>query len=211
MRPIYRVVGLHGAAGCGKSTAAEFLTHFGYARVRFADPLKAMLRAYLAAAGAEPDYIERCIEGDFKETDEFRYLLGRSPRFAMQTLGTEWGREIMGAEFWTCAWASKADSLINIFNDLNAIQAQGVVAEDMRFENEQRVLREVAGQGKSVTIHIVRPGQEAIAQSGHKSEAGLHCDWTVLNDGPKELLLDRIIRIVNRGVPFDQGAYRNDQ
>ena len=46
------IIGLAGAAGCGKSTAAAYLAErLGYARCRFATPLKDMLRAFYRACG----------------------------------------------------------------------------------------------------------------------------------------------------------------
>ena len=87
------LLGIHGKAGSGKSTAAQVLIDGGFKRVKFADPLKNMLRAI--------GLTDQHIEGDLKEVP-CDMLLGQTPRHAMQTLGTEWGRGCIGGEFWTC-------------------------------------------------------------------------------------------------------------
>jgi hypothetical protein len=79
-----RLIALTGYAGSGKSTLADILAcEHGFTVVKFAGPLKAMLRAL----GLD----EREIEGDLKE-QPCQLLAGHTPRRAMQTLGTEWGR-----------------------------------------------------------------------------------------------------------------------
>lgn len=97
------ILALTGPAGCGKSTAAAYLAEaHGFARVRFAGPLKAMVRAFLAEVGAPSTEIERMIEGDRKEVAAAE-LSGCTPRRFMQALGTEFGRDTIHAELWTRA------------------------------------------------------------------------------------------------------------
>jgi hypothetical protein len=63
--------------------------------IKFAEPLKAMLDTYLSYARASMrTHIERMIDGDLKEWRPAVFG-GRSARYAMQTLGTEWGRQMM--------------------------------------------------------------------------------------------------------------------
>jgi dephospho-CoA kinase len=87
-----RLIGLVGVRRSGKDTAAQILDNIGYRNIKFAEPLKAMLRTYLEYAGVNANHIERIIDGDLKEAS--REVFGhRSARYAMQTLGTEWGRQ----------------------------------------------------------------------------------------------------------------------
>ena len=52
----------------GKSTVAEHLVDsFGFQKVSFATPIKAMTVALLEAAGANPEEIERRVYGDLKD------------------------------------------------------------------------------------------------------------------------------------------------
>lgn len=152
-----RLIALTGAAGSGKSTAANYLVeHHGYVRVRFAGPLKDMMRA-IGMAESE-------IEGDEKET-EFRYLGGKTPRYAMQTLGTEWGRNCMGEDFWVNLWRERT------------IGHDRVVVDDCRFPNEAEVIHELGGKIIKIT------GRGGIA-GAHASEAGCGVsDGQVTNDG----------------------------
>lgn len=152
------LIGFTGPAGAGKSTAAAALVEWlGFVRHRFADPLK---RA-LAALGAS----EAMLEGHLK-AEPVDLFCGRTPRHAMQTLGTEWGRELIGADFWVNAWR-------------RGLPADGhVVVDDVRFPNEVAAIR----QARGIIVAIDRPG---LAAGGHVSErGGLEADMRITNDRP---------------------------
>jgi hypothetical protein len=76
----------------------HLVNHRGFARVRFAGPLKAMMAA-LGCTNAE-------IDGDRKEVP-CDLLGGKSPRWAMQTLGTEWGRKLIGDDLVDSSLATR--------------------------------------------------------------------------------------------------------
>ncbi len=133
------IIGLCGPKQSGKSTAAEYLRRqYNFQRLRFSGPLKSMLYAL--------GLTEREIEGDKKE-EPCALLCGQTPRHAMVSLGTEWGRDMIAPHFWTNAWRTALDRL-------QATQA--VVAEDCRFPNEAALIEKLGG----LTIYIVRPGME---------------------------------------------------
>ncbi|QKV18700.1 deoxynucleotide monophosphate kinase [Oricola thermophila] len=162
-----RVIALAGPIGAGKSTAAQYLAdRHGYERIRFAAPLKSMMRAFYASAGLDPVEIEARIEGGLKEAPD-PVLLGRTPRRAMQTLGTEWGRNLIAPELWVHAWSGAAR------------RAGLVVAEDCRFANEAAAVRELGG----IVIGIECPWRPRPAD-GHASEDGVEVDVTIANDKP---------------------------
>lgn len=158
------LIALVGNAGTGKSTIASLLTtHHNYHRVRFADPLKRMLKS-LGLSQAE-------LDGELKETPN-ELLLGKTPRFAMQTLGTEWGRNLMGSDFWTTIWRGIVRDALN--------RGAFIVCDDCRFMNEALVVRGLGGQ----IWRVVRPGIEITL--GHPSETELHriaFDKRFNNDG----------------------------
>lgn len=171
-RPIVAFCGL---IGSGKSTAARRLVnHHGFAGVRFADPIKAMLRA-LGLSDAE-------LDGALKELP--CSLLGdKTPRWAMQRLGTEWGRQLIDPELWTRAWRCAVDRLpANV----------GVVADDCRFANEITAVRQASPF--SLVVRIVRPG---VAAAGHLSELQqFHADQQIVNDGSIEELRAKVDDLV---------------
>jgi hypothetical protein len=156
-----RVIGLSGPAGSGKSTAAQYLvSNFGYRRVRFAGPLKAMA----AAAGLS----DREIEGDLKELPS-ELLCGRTPRYFMQRLGTEFGRDLIGEDFWVNLWRESANAIID--------GGGRVVADDCRFENEVDMLRSLGG-----IVGVLR-GRGGLA-AAHSSEAYVPVpDFVLSNSG----------------------------
>lgn len=130
------VVAFSGRAGSGKSTAAEALIARGFVRIKFADILKDMMRAFYSSAGLSRDQIEARIEGDLKERPD--YLLGnKTPRHAMQTLGTDWGREMIDPELWVTAWKARAMTILH--------GGERVVVDDIRFANEARAVRGLGG------------------------------------------------------------------
>lgn len=94
------VIGVTGRKYHGKDSVARELISNGYAIVRFAGPLKAMLRAFYREHGVDEIIIERKIEGDLKE-HPCPFLRGKTPRYAMQTLGDEWGRQLISDDLWT--------------------------------------------------------------------------------------------------------------
>lgn len=162
-----RIVGLTGAAGSGKSTAADYLQrNHGFYRNRFAAPLKEAMRSILRAAALDAETIDRMIEGDLKEQPH-PALMGDTPRYAMQTLGTEWGRNLIGKGFWV--------NLTHLYLESLAPKAC-VVIEDVRFENEAALIREFGG------VIIRMEGRGGIPGS-HASEAGVIPDMTCYNGG----------------------------
>ncbi len=160
-----RIIGFTGKLKSGKTEAAKILVGHGFTRVRFAGPLKSMM-ACLQLTDAE-------IEGALKETP-CDLLCGKTPRFAMQTIGTEWGRNTIGADLWVNAWKR----LVEKHED-----HQHVVTDDARFENELAAVRSLGG----IIVQIVRPAADRIYVSNHESEQ-LECtpDLTINNDGTLE-------------------------
>lgn len=134
-----RAIGLAGKAGVGKSSVARALVEFlpEVEILGLGEPIKVMLRAYYEFSTALcSEEIEARLNGSLKETP-CRYLQGRTPRHAMQTLGTEWGREILDPALWVAAWRRRAQSRVN----------RGLVPvnDSVRFLNEIGVVRELGG------------------------------------------------------------------
>ena len=159
------LIGLAGRKGHGKDTAAAGLT--GYENVKFAGPLKAMLRTFMEYVGLPAETIDRCIEGDMKEVP-MPCFGGKTTRFAMQTLGTEWGRNTISDSLW-----------VNAFHD-RATQFDKVVCSDMRFPNEVQFIKDMGG----TTVRIVDP-RKSQSTDDHPSETAidsLPVDYVVMNE-----------------------------
>ena len=134
-----RLIGIAGQAQSGKNTlASHLLSNLSddWTQSAFADPIKNML----TAIGVDcSDEAKAVIDEAFDVT----------PRYMMQTLGTDWGRHMIGGEIWVKAFAR-----------LNA--GMCVVVPDVRFENEADLVRE-----HGVLIHLTGRGG---IEGGHISE-----------------------------------------
>ena len=168
------LIGLCGSIGAGKSTVAKALVwQLGYWRVPFAAPLKSMMYAI----GLEDEHLN----GDQKE-QPLDLLCGKTPRQAMQWLGTEWGRNLIGEDFWVKAWERELTS-------------PRIVTDDARFENEFEAIRRNGG----VLIRVVRPGLTTSVFAGHSSETAwqnVTPDATLINDGTIEELETKALALV---------------
>lgn len=180
------IYALTGKRGSGKSTAAEALVDVGFTDVKFADPLKNMMRALYRTCGLDSDTIERKLEGDLKEVP-CPWLRGKTPRFAMQTLGTEW-RDMIDTKLWS-----------HIF--IERVEAMGpdakVVCSDYRFPGHET---EALDHLKAKKIRVNRPQKsDGDAYSKHASEANidkLPVDMVVNNTGTIDELHEWIIGLV---------------
>ena len=124
------LIGIAGPARAGKDTLASYLLDNlsdDWSRSSFADPIKAML----SVIGVD------CSD-DAKAVIDDSY--GVTPRHMMQTLGTEWGRNLIDGDIW-----------VKDFARLNA--GKCVIVPDVRFENEADLVRE-----HGVLIHLVGRG-----------------------------------------------------
>jgi hypothetical protein len=167
MSDLPRIIALVGNAGAGKSTVAEYLQEVHrYQLVKFAGPLKNMLRAI----GLDDEEIE----GSRKESP-CDLLCGKTPRHAMVTLGTEWGRDHIGVNFWSGLWQEETA--------LNLNSGHVVVVDDCRFPNELAAVKEMRG----IVWRIVRPEHGGSSIPTHRSEGALAAHYnsmrTLVNDG----------------------------
>ena len=141
------IIGLTGLAGSGKSEVAAALREFGgFKRVPLAGPLKSMLETV--------GFTHAQLWGDEKATPLADFG-GKTPRHIMQTLGTDWGRQMVDQDIWITLW--KKSVTVGPHADYN------VVVDDVRFPNEVEAVRALGGQ----VWRVERPG---VATMGHESE-----------------------------------------
>lgn len=147
------IIGLAGPKQSGKTSAALKLEKSGFVRHSFATPLKNMTRSLLMDFGYSFDqvdlYLNSCKELVLPE-------IGRTTRLLMQTLGTEWGRVQINNDLWVMA-ARKS---------LERCEDNLIVFDDVRFENEASMIRELGG----LIIHIDRGD---LVTDEHASEQGI--------------------------------------
>jgi hypothetical protein len=160
------IVGIAGESGSGKSTAAKALIDRGFVRGKFAGALKAMLRAFLAYRRVSEADIERMLEGDLKELPH-EALNGRTPRHAMQTLGTEWGRELIHGDLWVDTEIEATAGIENLLFD------------DVRHDNEEMAITSRRG----VIVQL----------KGRKSGAGAHSSENFVPTNPVVIMNENTI------------------
>ena len=156
-----KLIAFTGKKLSGKTSAANYLiTRHGFTRISFADPLKCML--------LELGVSRESLWGDRKEVP-LEILGGKSARHAMQTLGTEWGKQMISDNIWTNAWERKVLAC-----------STPVVVDDVRFINESHLVHQLKG----TVLLIERPDFEF--EDAHLSETELSrlpCNGKLLNDG----------------------------
>lgn len=168
------LIGLAGPAGVGKDTAAAHLrAAHSFRQIAFADPIRAMLQAALPL---EPKDFEH------GRKEEILPEIGKSPRQLMQSLGTEWGRNLVHPEIWV---RLAEDTVLAEHVTLG----RSLVISDVRMENEAEMIRRHGG----VIVHLRRKAAARVA--AHSSETGIavySSDWTIHNDGRPEGLFSEI-------------------
>jgi hypothetical protein len=131
-----KLIGICGKKGSGKSTLRSQIV--GAEHLYFAQALK----HGLIAMGLPEDWVYNPL---FKETPQ-SLLDWKTPRYAMQTLGTEWGRRLMGSQFWVKIFLKK----------LHESQAHMVVCDDVRFAEEVLAIRKIPN---SFLVYVSAPGE----------------------------------------------------
>lgn len=170
------IIGISGKAGSGKDTAADVLVRdHGFVRIGLADPMKRFAEHLWHFTEAQlwgpsqqrnaPDPRYRRANGE-----------GLSPRHALQTLGSEWGRDC-DPDVWIryalmCAERLMSSRLLHYSGEQGLVYGserpipRGVVIPDVRFANEMKAIRGAGGQVWRVTRGTSLDG----AESRHVSE-----------------------------------------
>lgn len=169
------LVGIAGRKRTGKDTAARIFIARGWHADSFAAPIRAMVEAI--AGPLSDDNRERPIT----------WLGGKTRRQLMQTLGTEWGRQMIHPELW-------------VRSLLRRVQGRRAVIPDVRFENEASAIRDAGG----IIVHISRPA--ASTDDLHISEAGIavqRTDFVLRNEGSLQDFLRDVEELADEieGVP----------
>lgn len=117
------IIGIAGRKFHGKSTVAGMLRG---TRMSFANPIKEML-AVLGLPLAS-------LYGDAKEVPQ-PLLDGQTARWAMQSLGTDWGRNMLTRNLWMNVLRKRIEE------DPSEI----IIIDDVRFESEVKMIQDLGG------------------------------------------------------------------
>lgn len=175
-----KLIGLYSSVPqSGKSTVAESLwINHGFWINRFAEPLKGMVDGLLTDIGLSVDAVANYRTFLKEETIP---QVGKSYRELCQTLGTDWGRELVHPDIWVRA-------------AMRRVTHAPVVFDDVRFPNEAAAI--VARGGAMWKIH----NPNVTASNGHVSDGGLE-EWNfhriIVNDGTKDDLDRKVAEVLN--------------
>ena len=146
----HKLIGLCGPKGCGKSAIANSLSNWQV--VSFAEPMRQMMDVLV-------DLDELSEKGKEAPLDS---LCGRSYRYALQTLGTEWGRDMMRLDIWTTRTMREVKKYRRSYD---------VIIDDVRFNNEAQAIIQAGGKVIYVQRASIYKGGD-----GHPSEGGVFQD-----------------------------------
>jgi len=149
-----QIIALTGAKGVGKTTIAREIEARDWGNrciLSFAEPLRRMVSQLIPMSlMTDPDRKEQPLE----------WMGGKSPRQLLQSLGTDWGRDMVSETIWI-------DAMRRMIPDQSF---DVIIIDDCRFENEAQMVRDMGG----IVVGLERDG---IAYTGeHKSETPVQAD-----------------------------------
>lgn len=151
------IIALTGPKGVGKSSIAKKIESQDWQDrciLSFAEPLRRMVSHLMPMQNmTDPELKEAPID----------WLGGKTPRQILQSLGTDWGRNMVSPTIWI-------DTMRRIITE----QAfDTIIIDDCRFENEADMVRDMGG----IVVGLEREG---IAYTGeHASEMPVKADMIV--------------------------------
>lgn len=181
------LIALHGLPGVGKDAFANRLIEGGgWSKISFAAPLKRGMSTMLNIPMEDID------NPSLKNAPNYKY--GRSIRYMLQTLGTEWGRNLITDDIWIQLAREGIDHQFSNY--------MSVINTDLRFPNESIMIKEMGGYVIHITRNENRDGDNAITNgaSTHQSNAGIPkelIDYVIHNDGTLDEFEAEAIRVVN--------------
>ena len=153
---------------CGKGVLAKELQDLSCPAeiISFAEPLKRMIYELLRATGLDERMIPPMLHGALKEVPLQLHSSAITPRHLMQTLGTEWGRNLVSPNLWTDL----------AYERIRRNEAAGInsIIDDMRFENEYDMLRQ---EFNATFIFIKRPQYENLRMDEDKHASNMRLNF----------------------------------
>ena len=126
-----RVIGLAGGKGSGKDSVADYLVDkYDFHKISYAGPVKEILARTFGVP------IEWFYDQEEKESPK-KELFWHTPWHLAQTLGTDWGRNMVDPSIWVSIAKEKAGKLHK--------EGKDVVISDVRFIEEAEAVSELGG------------------------------------------------------------------
>lgn len=170
-------------AQSGKSTTARFLQSIiGGERLSFADPMREAIIPIAAPflPGGEAE-VREWLKDDRKDYAIIPRL-GRTLRYLLQTVGTDYGRNLIHPDLWTMIARERTRRIS---------EREPAIIDDLRFENEYAMLRDE----DAILVRINRPDAPISGNRGHVSEHRLDelpFDHVINNTGSKSELARKV-------------------
>lgn len=206
------ILGISGIAGSGKDAAADFLVkNHGFVKVALADPLKRICRDVFqfsdeqlwgpSSKRNEPDLRypgEPFVAPEGSDAHSFQGYL--TPRYALQQLGTEWGRHC-----YEDVWVEYALRIASALSHIGPLAHQhihysqktgethpcyspkcvpaGTVIPDTRFVNEIEAIKKAGGK-------VVRIKREGAGLKGSVADHASEAEQLTIPDEAFDHVLD---------------------
>jgi hypothetical protein len=179
------LIGIHGPLESGKDTVAKTIMQLfpgKYRQYAFAWPIKEASKIIFGFT--DEDVNNRLLK---ERTHPF---WGITPRWALQSLGTDWGRNLIRKDIWILRAQEEIKK--------NADEGFGTIISDVRFDNEADVIRSRNGS----LICIRRPTLDtSLDRYNHASEGGINNiyeDVVIHNNGTLQQFKQKITEVFEK-------------
>jgi hypothetical protein len=159
-----KVVALVGVPGSGKSIVARRLLERGYAQLRFADPVRDMLKAAFGLTDED-------LEGPGRKRTYHRFG-GRSPENLSWLLVDTWGRREVHSDLWVNEWRRRLHGMTGF-----------VLTDDLQRMNEAAAVHDFGG----LVVRVTRPDYRPSNPRALDWVAHVPHDVELMNNGPDSL------------------------
>ncbi len=198
-----RLIAFAGKAGIGKDTAADYLVEkHRYNKKSFAEPMKKAVQSMFGLKHEQVFGTKEQKEEAIPALSQKRPISGRE---LLQTLGTEWGRNIIDPDIWIYKVAEDWKTMKNIPGYV------GMVISDLRFDNEAEWVKSQGG----IVINIESPFNPP-TDKFHPSENGIDInlvDHVIMNYKKRKedlyTAIEVILDIEKDKVPLEESTEQN--